>query len=228
MNPGPRLISAVRDYRSLLDLGYPEQATLKLVGDRYRLDRRERMVLFRGVHGKEFSERISARLLDTLPAGASMAVDGYNVLFTLLNYRRGHPLFIGTDGLLRDAGGAHGRIPADEHFDEASAQLLRSFGTLGAASVSIFLDAPVSGSGDLAAALRSAADGSSCSVVVRTAPSADPFVRDFRGTAAATSDSAVALVSISPPFDLARFILETEFGAAFFRLSDCLAPSSGE
>ncbi|MBN2875464.1 MAG: DUF434 domain-containing protein, partial [Spirochaetales bacterium] len=49
------LIEAIRDYRSLLDRGYPAQATIKLVGDRYRLPREGRVVLFRGVHGRDMS-----------------------------------------------------------------------------------------------------------------------------------------------------------------------------
>jgi hypothetical protein len=43
------LLAAARDYRWLLDRGYPQSASLKLVGDRYRLERDERLVLFRGV-----------------------------------------------------------------------------------------------------------------------------------------------------------------------------------
>ncbi len=219
MQPGESLQKAIRDYRFLLDLDYPVKATLKLVGDRYRLDKSERIVLFRGIHNGIVSGRIARAITARLPRDASIGIDGYNVLFTLLNYRNGHPLFIGTDGLLRDAGGAHGRIPSGDSFDEAGGLLLSAFTRLDIRRAVIYLDAPVSGSGRLAAALRSRLEKEAFSSEVRTVPSADPFIRDFEGTAIATSDSAIAISSQAPVFDLARNILEEEFRASFADLS---------
>jgi|WetSurMetagenome_2_1015567.scaffolds.fasta_scaffold339744_3 hypothetical protein len=40
------LIEAAADYRWLLDSGYPEQASIKLVGDRFALDKEERLFRF--------------------------------------------------------------------------------------------------------------------------------------------------------------------------------------
>ena len=45
MPVGAEFRQAALDYRLLLDRGYPVNATLKLVGDRYRLDRTDRIVL---------------------------------------------------------------------------------------------------------------------------------------------------------------------------------------
>jgi len=118
------LRAAIIDYRHLLDRGYPVQATIKLVGDRYRLDRAGRIIMFRGVLDEETSSRIAGRLVVELPRRASLCIDGYNVLFTLANYRSGHPLFIGTDGLLRDAGGSHGRFATGTAFAEALEALI--------------------------------------------------------------------------------------------------------
>jgi hypothetical protein len=214
----PPFPQAARDYRLLLDRGYPQAASLKLVGDRYALDKEARTVLFRGILPKSLSEAIASRLVRALPASARLAVDGYNVLFTLSNYRRGHPLFLGTDGLLRDAGGAHGRIQDPDLFLECARAAVERLSSLGVAYAELYLDAPVSGSGAHAAALRDLLARAGVPGKVELAASADGPVRDFEGGAAgfaATSDSAVAAAARSPVFDLARDILETRYGASF-------------
>ncbi len=224
MDYGPPFPEAVRDYRLLLDRSYPEAASLKLVGDRYALDKAGRTVLFRGVLSREFSGTIAARLVRDLPPGARVAVDGYNVLFTLLNYRKGHPLFIATDGLLRDAGGAHGRVYDEDVFREAVGQTVSALAGLGASEAAVFLDSPVSASARHAVWIREALRAAGISGGVSLASSADPPVRDFEGDAAATSDSAIARDARSPVFDLARFILEDRYGARFPDIAGFLDP----
>lgn len=219
----PPFRSAARDYRLLLDRGYPSAAGLKLVGDRYALDKAARTVLFRGILPESLSSAIAARIVRGLPPGARLAVDGYNVLFTLSNYRRGHPLFIGTDGLVRDAGGAHGRIQDQGLFLECARAATERLADLEVAYAELYLDAPVSGSGAHAAALRDLLARAGVPGRVELAASADPPVRDFEGGVeagqaegfAATSDSAVAVSARSPVFDLARDILEARYGASF-------------
>lgn len=214
----PPFRSAARDYRLLLDRGYPPAAGLKLVGDRWALDKAARTVLFRGILPESLSAAIAARLVRVPPPVARLAVDGYNVLFTLTNYRRGHPLFLGTDGLLRDAGGAHGRIQDPGLFLECARAAVERLADLGVAYAEVYLDAPVSGSGSHAAALRDLLARAGVTGRVELAASADRPVRDFEGGAdgcAATSDSAVAVAARSPVFDLARDILEARYGAVF-------------
>lgn len=235
----PPFRSAARDYRLLLDRGYPSAAGLKLVGDRYALDKAARTVLFRGILPESLSSAIAARIVRALPPGARLAVDGYNVLFTLSNYRRGHPLFIGTDGLVRDAGGAHGRIQDQGLFLECARTVVERLSDLGVSFAELYLDAPVSGSGAHTAALRDLLARAGVPGRVELAASADPPVRDFEGGVeagqaagfaagqaagfaagqaagfAATSDSAVAVAARSPVYDLARDILEARYGASF-------------
>ncbi len=229
----PPFPEAARDYRLLLDRGYPSAASLKLVGDRYALDKETRTVLFRGVLSESRSGAIAGRIVRALPPGARLAVDGYNVLFTLLNYRRGHPLFLGTDGLLRDAGGAHGRVSDEGIFRDCARAAAERLADLGVAYAEVYLDAPVSGSGSHAAALRDLLAEAGLAGRVDLAASADPRVRDFEagyaaGQAegfAATSDSAVAETARSPIFDLARDVLEARYGARFPDLGEVVRGS---
>lgn len=215
---GNDFAQAARDYRLLLDKGYPVNASIKLVGDRYRLDKALRMVLFRGVLDGSASARNEARVLSTLPSGSHIALDGYNVLFTLTNYLRGHPVFISTDGLLRDAGGAHGRVADSDQFLSAIDRLCRSLARLSVARATVYLDSPVPKSALHAEALRKALNDSGLKGEVYIAPSADKFLIDCRIDAIATSDSAIVAKAAAPVFDLARCILESEFGARFERI----------
>jgi hypothetical protein len=215
----PALIAAIGDYSLLLNRGYPITATIKLVGDRYRLDRSERLILFRGVLDDTSSAVIRKKTLVTLPPESDIGIDGYNVLFTLINFKRGHPLFIGTDGLLRDAGGAHGRFEREEDFAIAAELLCRHLVRLRPSSIRIYLDAPVSHSGQHRELLEATCSRFNLAATTETVQNADLPVQEYTGTAITSSDSTVALKSRSPIFDLARDILEQEYEKHFIVIS---------
>lgn len=216
------LVEAARDYRYLLDRGYPTDATLKLAGDRHRLTRDERMVLYRGVLGSAASASNRSRLTADYVAGGELCVDGYNVLFTLMNYLRGASLFLCTDGLLRDSGGVHGHVPDGDAFGKAVGLLVDGLARPGMGAALVALDAPVSSSGRHAAMLREAARAAGLEVVVELARSADPVLKARATGVVATSDSAVVAAAAVPVFDLARCVLEGRFGAAFPDLDEAL------
>lgn len=92
----------LKDYFYLINRGYPEKGSLKLVGDRYKLSKEFRTILYRGVCSSESSANRSRKIINV--ADSELMIDGYNVLFTLLNYRLGRFVFISTDSLCRDAG----------------------------------------------------------------------------------------------------------------------------
>lgn len=211
---------AIHDYRYLLDHGYPCPSTLALVGNRYRLDAPERMILMRGVFDAERSKANAAKRLETLAPGARLCVDGYNVLFTVWNYMRGAPLFVATDGLLRDAGASHGRFSGTDGFNRALEALADGLGAFAIGELTIVLDAPVSYSALHAAAIRERLGVLCPSVEVEVVASADPLVAAFDGDAIASSDSVLVGSSKTPVFDLARAVLERGFGARFPMLSD--------
>ena len=214
-NCSPALIAAMGDYSLLLNRGYPVTTTIKLVGDRYRLDRAERLILFRGALDGASSAIIKKKTLKALPPESDLGVDGYNVLFTLINYKRGHPLFIGTDGLLRDAGGAHGRFEREADFGFAAELLAEHLERLKLSQVSVYLDSPVSHSGLHRELLADICSRRGLSATVETVQNADLPLQDFPGSAIASSDSTVALKCQSRVFDLARHILETAYDAQF-------------
>jgi hypothetical protein len=211
------LIGAAADYRWLLDSGYPEQASIKLVGDRFALGKEERLVLFRGISSSAASaSRRSAQVGGA--AGRLLLVDAYNQIYSVMHYLAGKPVFVCSDGLLRDAGAAHGRISNAELFDRAAATLARGLARAHIAKALAYFDSPVPYSAAHARAFRETLSAAGVDADCPVVKSADfPLKEAPPGSAAATSDSGIVddLAKRAPPipiFDAARFAIEKAFG----------------
>jgi hypothetical protein len=246
----PTLARAAFEYRWLIDRGYAMSAALKLVGDRHQMTRDERMILFRGVSTSRDSKTRSAIVIapDSLVAGLEIHVDGYNQALTIMHYLAGRPLFVGTDGLTRDAGSAHGRIMNHELFERAVGLLADRLATPKPGNVAVYLDAPVSGSGGHAALFRQlfAARGMEALVLLEKSADAPLKAIGLRagaprgnglGTLVATSDSAIVeALSTSKThvgsgariYDSARWAIELAFGHADFLDLGCLIGTERE
>ena len=223
---------AVRDYRFLLDRGYPEKPVQKLVGDRYRLTKEGRMVLYRGVLPPENARLNAAKRVEgnDLPppfrAGGpengpdespSLTVDAYNVILTCMNYLLGKPVFISDDGFIRDIGGMHGRIYDTGAFRRAAGLVLGYLAEEGIFSEMV-LDGPVYNSGRHRRIIEeeTAVSGAACRIV--SAESADGYLREHARGAAATSDSEIIGLAGVPVFDLAAAVIRARFGPGLFDL----------
>lgn len=211
------LARAVGDYRWLLDRSYPTAAVIKLIGDRYRLGKEERLILFRGVSSTDDARRRRA-LLAAAVVGRDLLVDGYNQIFSVMHYRDGRPVFLSSDGLLRDVGASHGRIPDKDRFFAAMETLADALAASGPSRISAFFDAPVSGSAEHADRFARALSARGVPAEARIEKSADPALKSApEGAAVATSDSAVvdALAASGREvavFDSARFAIERAYG----------------
>jgi hypothetical protein len=223
----PILARAARDYRWLLDRGYPASAALKLVGDRHRMTKDERMILFRGVAGSADSAARAAILSPGGAEGREILVDGYNQALTVMHFLTGRPLFIASDGLVRDAGGSHGRIADPGLFERAAAALADRLALLAPARVAVFLDAPVPGSAGHAAMFRALLAARGLEAEVRLERSADAPLKAARGRIlVATGDSVIADALAAARglpagegegpliYDAARWAIELAFGKA--------------
>ncbi len=136
----------------LLERGYSEVASIKLVGDRFQLRQRQRQALRRAACAPgQAQQRLRKRVI---PAGRRVAIDGFNLLVTLEVALRGGLLLRCRDGLLRDIASVHGSWRASSETDRAIALLGEQL--VEARQVRWFLDRPVSHSGRLAQRLRQA------------------------------------------------------------------------
>ena len=211
IEPDARLASAVSDYRWLLDHGYPDQGSIKLVGDRYRLTGTERGILYRGVFSGSDSARRAARLVGSDDTGAvplvrELTVDGHNVLFTLWNCLAGRPVVLATDGFVRDVGGTRARLPHDERFARLATLLCRELAVLPLRSVTILLDEPLPWSRDHVSVIertwRDVSADRAPDLSAVTEQSVDAVVaRTLRG-GIATSDTAIIDRCSAPVLDL--------------------------
>jgi hypothetical protein len=180
----PVLREATADLSWLLGRGYSEGAAARLVGDRFQLTARQRHAVARCACSEATARDRSARRVERVD-GATVHVDGFNVLITVERALSGGPVLRGRDGAVRDLAGVHGSWRARAPTAEAIALLGRHLRA--AAAVAWWLDRPVSNSGRLAAMLREAADeaGWPWSVEVVAAP--DPALAVAEGIVA-TSD----------------------------------------
>jgi hypothetical protein len=204
---------AIEDFRYLKNRNYPDKAALKLVSDHHRLSAIQRNCLFRAIFSASDSRQRKAKLSAAEDVeGQLLGVDWYNVLITVESYLKGFPVFISDDGLVRDSSGIHGSYRAGKITERGITEILSVIASLKPAHIEIFLDSPISHSGDMAEQLRgrlSRSDSMSHSVSVF--PSADFPLKSFSGIVATSDSSIIDRPQVQQVFDLARFVIESSF-----------------
>lgn len=146
----PALTSAVRDLSWLLSRGYALPSALKLVGDRYQLEQRQRIAVTRSACSDEsLRNRLARQLaLDQL-GGHTLQVDAYNVLTTVEASLGGAVILAGRDGSFRDLVSMHGTWRKVAETTPALAAVGDVLASTGVIKVIWLLDQPVSNSGRL-------------------------------------------------------------------------------
>ena len=175
----PTLRQATADLSWLLGRGYAEVATLKLVGDRHGLDKRQRKAVGRCAAGIPV---IAARRSKAIPltegslAGRPVAVDGFNVLITVEAALSGGVVLIGADGGHRDMASVHGSWRAADETEVAIGLIGEALARLDAGTTTWLLDKPVSNSGRLRGRLLTIAAERSWDWAVELPPDPDPLL----------------------------------------------------
>ncbi len=208
------------DYFYLIDKNYPEKGALKLVGDRYRLTKEYRTILYRGVSSSANSLHRGQRLVDK--PDDTLRIDGYNVLFSLLNYRLGHFVFICTDSFCRDAGSLFGKITKENFFHECMIMLIEYLIDFKDVFVEIYLDSPVSFSKKHKYQIEELFEKQKLQGNVYIVKSADKALKKHSNGMLATSDSDIIDQCSNPIIDIPRNIIEKKYNAELFNLNDKL------
>ncbi|MBN1817410.1 MAG: DUF434 domain-containing protein [Sedimentisphaerales bacterium] len=144
------LQAALGDYLWLLDRGYAPNSSLKLVGDRFSLVKRQRLALMRcGCTGIQARKRQARCIGSEQIRGRPICLDGYNVLITMEAFLSGGLLFRAVDGCFRDLASQHGSYRKVEETIPALESIGRTLERLEPASVTWLFDKPVSNSGRL-------------------------------------------------------------------------------
>lgn len=213
-----QLDSAARDYVFFLERGYSGKPLLQLVGDRHNLTRRQRHILFRGFSTSRDSERRRTRLVEKIRQ-KKLYLDAYNVIFTVMNHLLGNPLFISSDGILRDVGENRGRIRDSVRFHRAMNLICDWLADQAPAAVFAVFDSPVSHSADHAVALETCMRERDLAGEAELARSADHVIKQCDGEMIATSDSVIIDATDLPVVDIPRLVLESAFHPCFPDLS---------
>jgi hypothetical protein len=213
---------AIEDYIFLKTRNYPEKPALKLVADHYRLSRQQRAMLYRGIFAGQTCQQRKARKIHDI-TGQILILDGYNVLFALMNYLLGKVVFIANDGFLRDCGDRYGGIEDEVLFFKAAGLLLTHLRGTGVRQLRLYLDRNVSGSADHKAYLEEKIIFMNIIVEVLVVDSADDSLIPIANTGAGvlgTSDSQVIDATVWRVYDVAAEILVKKMSAQLIRL-DC-------
>ncbi|HKK75128.1 MAG TPA: DUF434 domain-containing protein [Saprospiraceae bacterium] len=141
---------AVDDCCFLLTRGYAMNSVHQLVGNRYRLNSRQRHALRRMSSSDQAirlrqSKSCRPRELD----GAPVEIDGFNLLILLENVLSGAYVFKCRDSTYRDISSVHGSYKRVEKTEAAIILVGEALADLQPASVKWYFDRPVSNSGRL-------------------------------------------------------------------------------
>lgn len=187
----PRLRAAVHDLSWLRSRGYGDSSALKLVGDRYRLKRRQRNAVARSsCTDREREHRRKAFVSPQDLAGAHLEVDAFNVLISIEGAIGGAYLFVGRDGAYRDVSPVRGTYRLVEETEPAIAALRQVLVVAGVESVTWHLDAQVSNVVRVKSALEKFAPSSDLSWKVSVEEEVDAVLKAASGPVA-SSDSEI-------------------------------------
>lgn len=146
----PAVLQAVADHSYLLTKGYGSSSALELVGNRYRLNKRQRKAVLRmSASDQEVALRQSKLLEAADLQGQSLAIDGFNLLILLESALSGAYIFRGRDDLYRDISSVHGSYKRVVKTENAIRLVGQELQHLKVGRVHWFLDSPVSNSGRL-------------------------------------------------------------------------------
>jgi len=211
---------AVNDYLYLLEKHYPQKTILKIVGDKYKLPKTERGMLYRGISTSEACRfRISKLLAENEINGKTIGVDGFNVLLTIGSYLIGNTVFISNDNFLRDTSEFRGRIFRSEIFIRCVQLTIDYLKQKQISGLVFYFDEPVKYSQKACGHIREILLDSPLEGKAVITPSPDLVLSNYQNGIIATSDSAIINTTNTKVFDLARHILEYNFNPDFLNLA---------
>ncbi len=202
------LRQATDDLGWLLSRGYALPSSLKLVGDRYALQERQRTAITRAVCSEQARTQRTQRLLnwDGL-RNEDAAIDGFNLLITLEAALGGGLILQCRDGCLRDLASMHGSYKSVMETSTALELIGQELAQVVPRSVLWLLDSPVSNSGRLAGKIRELAAERGWAWEVEVVIDPDPLLKVSERIV--ISSDSVILDSAARWVNAARHIVET-------------------
>lgn len=215
---------AAQDLSYLLKRGYGENSGVKIVGDRFRLNARQRKALLRLVSAPSSVEK---RLALQTPVSSLkdkvIVVDGFNLIIFVESVLSHGIILACRDGVYRDIASVHGSYKRVVETGAALDLLGAVFEKLKVAEVRWFLDAPVSNSGRLKQFLEAASAQNTYKWSVDLVPDPDKTLVALREDVVAVSSDSWILDRVSQWVNMNAYLIEHELPNA--RIFDCLSIS---
>lgn len=137
----------------LFSLGFMD--AVEIIGKRFSLRKMEMAALSKLVRPPDESLRNSLKVAPaSCASGRDLGVDGFNVLITLEAALNGEPVYMCSDGMVRDLSLAYSSYRPSEYFEDAVKLLSGTIKDLKPKKATIYLDSPISKSGKIAERMR--------------------------------------------------------------------------
>ena len=181
----------MNDFSWLLSRGYARPSSLKLVGDRHKLRERQRVALSRvACSDDEVVLRKSKCLEPEQINGATLAIDGFNLITTVEAAMSGGLLIVCRDGCIRDIASMHGNYRRVSQTEAAIQIIGDTLHSLKVGRCEWYLDKPVSNSGRLKVLLQETATENNWDWTAELAFDPDSVLKQSDAVAV-TSDSII-------------------------------------
>ncbi|WP_215224029.1 DUF434 domain-containing protein [Echinicola shivajiensis] len=155
----PIFKEAVNDLCYFLSRGYAERSALQIVGNRYKLNKRQRKAIYRMSCS---DEQVALRTRSSCNVGSvkheEVEIDGFNLLILLESILSGAYVFKGRDGLFRDISSVHGSYRRVLKTESAIILVGNALKELEVGPVKWYFDRPVSNSGRIKTKLLEISD----------------------------------------------------------------------
>jgi hypothetical protein len=203
----PDFEQALKAFSWLRERDFPRRTSFQLVSDRYRLNRFQRVILYHSIFpASEASARQARQIMQI--RHQHLWIDGFNVLFTVVNYLLGRPVFISCDGVIRDAGEAFAKPDQPEKFIRAVELCRNALDELQPASVSFILDSQVPVCSMINDMLQEHYKGAKYTSDIYCTNKTDQFLLSKRSGIMASSDSEILDGFDGPWLDLSASALK--------------------
>ena len=209
-----RLVSGSADLSWLLSRGYAANSAVKIVGDRYDLDSRQRVAIRRCACGDDQrSRRRRAELSRGQLIGREVWIDGFNVLTTIEAALSAGPIFRARDECYRDMASMHGSYRRITETRVAIGRIGEVLEEEQTQHCRWLFDQPVSNSGRLKTMLRQIAEENDWNWSIELVADPDAILKEC-GQVVATADSVI-LDNVQQWFNLARAVIERKIASAW-------------
>ena len=212
------LKQATSDLSWLLSNGYSQNASLKLVGDKFSLTDRQRKAINAASADQQSLElrkekEISIDSTSDFINHTSdfvLVIDGYNLLITTECALSNAPLFIGLDGCMRDIASIHSTYRKVEETIPALELIGKVIEELEIKETIWVLDSPISNSGRLKKVMEDLAEEKKWNWKVKLEKHADKSIVELsqNSTYIVASCDAWITINASKWINLCRFIIE--------------------